>query len=632
MDTAAYLPMFLAECRENLQQLNLAVVKVEETPDDREVIDEIFRVAHSLKGMSATMGFAAMAALTHKMEDVFELLRQRAGGLEREAIDVLLECLDALEAAVESIDTTGEERLDPETLVSRLNGLVRAPGPAEPAKAAVGRDEILAKANGRPVVRVAVQLTEDAQMPAVRAFMVLSALEERGELLGSVPDREALEGFDGQGMEAWVVGDAAADLQAVAAGVPDVESVLAEPVTATAVAEKAEPAKAARKTQSVRVDAERLDQLMHHMGELVVHRTHVEQLALQAGVPGLMHAMQDLTRASQALQQMVMQVRMIPVEAVFLRFPRLVRDLSSRLGKQVELDLVGKETELDRTVVDALGDPIVHLVRNALDHGLEPADERVAAGKPAAGRLEISARHAGGSVVITVRDDGRGIDPDRVAAKAAERGLVAAGEPVDMARAVELLFTPGFSTAEATSDISGRGVGMDAVRAAIRELGGEVVMESVLGQGTTAHIRLPLTLAIVSVLLVECEGTPYAVPLDRVERTVRLGDHAVRSVAGSQMLVMRDGVLPLLDARDELALGAAPGDPDPTFAVIVRGREQRLALGVERLVGQQELVTRPLPEDVAEHSALSGGAVLSNGDIALIVDCDALGALERSLA
>ena len=651
MDTAGYLPMFLAECRENLQQLNLAVVRVEENPQDRETVDEIFRVAHSLKGMSATMGFAAIAALTHEMENVFELLRQRSGGLPPEAIDVLLECLDALEGAIESIDSTGEERLAHEPLVARLSGLVRnsETEQAEP-ETAIGRDEILARAGGRPVTRVAVAFADDVQMPAVRAFMVLSALEDRGELIGSVPEREALDGFDGQGVEAWLVTDRTPeDVRDAAASVPDVASALAELVGAPEdkPADKAAPAGGApapaaasggpsRKTQSVRVDAERLDQLMHHMGELVVHRTHVESLAAESGVPGLMHAMQDLTRASQALQQMVMQVRMIPVEAVFLRFPRLVRDLSSRLGKQVELELVGKDTELDRTVVDALGDPIVHLVRNSLDHGLEPAEERVAAGKPAAGRLQIAARHAGGSVVITVRDDGRGIDPARVAAKAVERGLITAeqAESIDAARAAELLFAPGFSTADQTSDISGRGVGMDAVRTIIRELGGEVVLESVQGSGTTAHIRLPLTLAIVSVLLVETEGLPYAVPLDRVERTVRLSDHAVRSVAGTRMLVLRDGVLPLLDARAEFGHGASgvPDEAEPSFAVIVRGREHRLALAVERLVGQRELVTRPLPDDVAEHTALSGGAVLSNGDIALIVDCDELGAFDRSVA
>ena len=291
---------------------------------------------------------------------------------------------------------------------------------------------------------------------------------------------------------------------------------------------------------------------MHHMGELVLHRTQVEALAAGADVPGLSQAMQNLTRSSHALQSMVMQVRMIPVEAVFLRFPRLVRDLSTKLGKQVELDLVGKDTELDRTVVDALGDPLVHLVRNSLDHGLEGPEEREAAGKTPTGTLTISAEHAGGNVVITVADNGRGIDPARVAAKAAERGLIAPElvDSIDSARAVELLFSPGFSTAEFTSDISGRGVGMDAVRAAIRGLGGEVIMTSELGQGTSSQIRLPLTLAIMAALIVEADGRPFAIPLDRIERTVRVADQAVRSVAGRRMLVLSDGVLPIVDAAE----------------------------------------------------------------------------------
>ena len=279
---------------------------------------------------------------------------------------------------------------------------------------------------------------------------------------------------------------------------------------------------------------------MHFMGELVLHRTQVEALIAQSDVPGLSQAMQNLTRTSHALQSMVMQVRMIPVEAVFLRFPRLVRDLSTKLGKQVDLQLVGKDTELDRTVVDALGDPLVHLVRNSLDHGLEGVEERVAAGKPETGTLTISAQHAGGNVIITVADDGRGIDAKRVASKAAERGLIdpAAVDAIDMARAVELLFTPGFSTSDVTSDISGRGVGMDAVRAAIRGLGGEVIMTSEYGKGTNSQIRLPLTLAIMAALIVEADGRPFAIPLDRIERTVRVADQAVRSVAGRRMLVL----------------------------------------------------------------------------------------------
>jgi two-component system, chemotaxis family, sensor kinase CheA len=364
---------------------------------------------------------------------------------------------------------------------------------------------------------------------------------------------------------------------------------------------------------------------MHSMGELVVHRTLVESLAAQADVPGLSQAMQELTRSSQALQAMVMQVRMIPVDAVFMRFPRLVRDLSGKLGKDVELKLVGKDTELDRTVVESLGDPLVHLIRNSLDHGLEPPADRVAAGKPKTGVLEISARHAGGNVVIEVRDDGRGIDPVKVGKRAVDRGLITAeaAATLDGKGAAELLFLPGFSTAEVTSDISGRGVGMDAVRTMIRELGGEVTLNSEIGQGTTAQIRLPLTLAIMNALLVEAGGQPYAIPLDRVERTLRLADQTLRSVAGQRMLVLRDGVLPVLDGAQALGAAAAPA-ADAEHAVIVRGQDRRLALAVTHLVGQRELVTRPLPSDVADRAAVSGGAVLSDGRIALIVDCDAV--------
>jgi two-component system chemotaxis sensor kinase CheA len=314
---------------------------------------------------------------------------------------------------------------------------------------------------------------------------------------------------------------------------------------------------------------------------------------------------------------------MIPVEAVFLRFPRLVRDLSSKLGKQVDLVLSGQETELDRTVIDALGDPIVHLVRNALDHGLESVEERVAAGKPATGTLEIAARHAGSSIVISVRDDGRGIDVERVARKACDRGLIGPDEiaAVDHARAAELLFTPGFSTADTTSDISGRGVGMDAVRSAIRGLGGEATLQAQPGGGTVAEIRLPLTLAIMSALLVQSGGLPFAIPLDRVQRTVRLADHAVRSVAGRRMLVLGDRVLPLRDLGE--AVGHPPA-PDQDHAVVVRAGDGDIALGVELLIGQRELVARALPAAVSDRAALSGGAVLADGQIALIVDCDAL--------
>jgi two-component system chemotaxis sensor kinase CheA len=678
MDTSEYMPMFLAEAQEHLQELNLAIVRLEDNPRDRETVDEIFRAAHSLKGMSATMGFAQIAKLTHEMEDVFELLRQRGEGLTREAIDTVLACLDALTASFDSIEADGEEALDPTPLVERLHGLVRArTAEQELERIATGPapDVVLEAAAGGRVLHVVAVLDDQVLMPAVRAHMVFAALGEHGELIAGAPSTDDVEQFAGQRIEAWIASEheeeavtqtvsAVSDVVAVeigevaaAASAPELE-VVAEPepepepeVVATpepeVIAESeapaetpaeapapAEPAKAAAAPKSssaartVRVDAERLDALMHSMGELVIHRTAVEALTSALDVPGLQQSMQELTRSSQALQSMVMQVRMIPVDVVFLRFPRLVRDLSGKLGKEVKLNLVGSETELDRTVVDALGDPLVHLVRNSLDHGLEPVEERVAAGKPEVGTLEIAARHAGGSVVIEVRDDGRGINPEAVARKAVERGLIdaQAATEITMKTAVELLFAPGFSTAETTSDISGRGVGMDAVRAKIRELGGEVIVDSVQGEGTTAQIRLPLTLAIVSALHVDVAGGPYAIPLDRVERTLRLSEQTVRSVAGRRMLVLDDGVLQLLDGTDVFGRRSLQRATAHEFVVIVRAQEQRLALSVDDLIGQRELVTRPLPPAVSGEP-VSGGAALADGRIALIVDCDALGLL-----
>jgi two-component system, chemotaxis family, sensor kinase CheA len=654
MDTSGYMPMFLAEAQEHLQELNLAVVRLEEDPKNRETVDEIFRAAHSLKGMSATMGFAQIARLTHEMEDVFELLRQRDEGLSREAIDTVLVCLDALTASLESIEADGEEALDPTALVERLHGLVRA-RTAEQELVRVATVPVpklvTAAAATQRVLHIVAVLDDHVLMPAVRAHMVFTALGDHGELLGAEPPVDDVEAFAGHRVEAWIASEH--EEETVAKTISDISDVVgvkisevaapsSEPETLTlpapaadpaAPAEAAEPAKAAEPpkptapkassaARTVRVDAERLDALMHSMGELVIHRTAVEALTSTLEVPGLQQAMQELTRSSQALQSIVMQVRMIPVDVVFLRFPRLVRDLSTKLGKEVKLNLVGSETELDRTVVDAVGDPLVHLVRNSLDHGLESVEERVAAGKPEVGTLEISARHAGGSVVIEVRDDGHGINPEAIARKAVERGLIdaAAAAEITMRSAVELLFAPGFSMAETTSDISGRGVGMDAVRTKIRELGGECVLDSVQGEGTTAQIRLPLTLAIVSALHVEIAGGAYAIPLDRVQRTLRLGEQRVRSVAGRRMLVLDEGVLRLLDGAEVFGRQST-GEHE--FVVIVRAQEERLALTVDGLIGQRELVTRPLPPAVSGEP-VSGGAALADGRIALIVDCDAL--------
>ena len=663
MDTSEYMPMFLAEAREHLQELNLAVVGLEENPSDRPTVDAIFRIAHSLKGMSATMGFAAIAELTHEMEDVFELLRQRTGGLSPDAINTVLACLDALSETVEGIEASGSESLDPQPLIGRLRHLVRERTP-EQAMDRVGGAELPAQAAidaaqqaGARVLHIVATLDEQVLMPAVRAHMLFAALGDHGELIGSVPAADNVEQFSGHQMEAWLASEHdESDVAASATRISDIAAVTVlelpagaaaptepapptgelltplapgetgetgGPATATAPSAGAGAGAGSQAARTVRVDAERLDQLMHLMGELVIHRTAVEALTANLSSPELHHAVQNLTRSSQSLQSMVMQVRMIPVDVVFMRFPRLVRDLSNKLGKDVELELVGRDTELDRTVVDALGDPLVHLVRNSLDHGLEPPAVRVAGGKPRLGTLTIAARHAGGSVVIEVRDNGRGIDPAAIGRKALERGMIDADAAanLDMRGAIELLFAPGFTTAETTSDISGRGVGMDAVRAKIRELGGEVLMESTLGEGTSAQIRLPLTLAIVSALQVDVAGAPFAIPIDRIERTVRLAEHSVRSIAGRRVLVLDDGVVPLLEGAHVFGRQPIAGHE---LVVLVRGGDRRLGLTVDQLVGQRELVTRPLPSVISDGQPVSGGAVLADGQIALIVDCDAL--------
>ncbi len=632
MDTREYLPAFLAEAREHLQALGLAIVRIETEPDEAATTEQIFRIAHTLKGMSATMGFSAIATLTHAMEDVFELLRQRAGGLSQEHVDVLSACLDALEAAVEGIASGGAELFDPAPLVARLEGLARSRTPEQELDRVGGvalPDHERLRSEERRVVHVVVDLEPTAAMPGVRAYMVFAALAEQGELVGSVPAPDGVERFAGRRVEAWLATHAAdAAVAACAAAIDDVAQVAVEATQPLVASEGAAAAPAARTGATVRVEAERLDELLHLMGELVIQRTAVEALTADVVVPGLVAAIQRLARSSQALQDTVTRVRMVSVETVFLRFPRLVRDLAAQLGKQVELRLEGQDTELDRTVVDALGDPLVHLVRNALDHGFEAPAEREAAAKPLSGTLTISARHVGGHVVVGVRDDGRGIDPAAVARSAFTRGLldadVAAAVAQDSARAHELLFTPGFSTTAVTTELSGRGVGMDVVRSSVRALGGEVTLSSEPGVGTLAQIRLPLTLASVSALLVHADGLVFALPLDRVERTFRLSDATVRTVAGAPMLVLDDEVVPLLDAG--AALGRGAGAQPRDYAVLLRGGERRIALAVAGLAGQRELVTRRLPAAVSPRAAAAGGAVLPDGTVALVVDCDALAA------
>ncbi|MBJ7354506.1 MAG: chemotaxis protein CheA [Thermoleophilaceae bacterium] len=540
INDSEYIELFLAEARENLETLNTAIVGVETDPTDTANIDVVFRVAHSIKGMAATMGYDQIAHLTHGMEDVFALLRERAGGLDREAIDMLFECMDMLSAMVEEVAEHGESRTDPNQLESRLRGLLR------------GHD--------------------DSAGPEVRAAVAEAVVADV-----SVPDQPA-------------------DL--VGAAVKDAQS-----------------------RATVRVEAARLDTLLHMIGELVVRRSAVEQLAIENGDTRLVAAVGELTRASQSVQDMVMRVRMVPIDTAFARLPRLVRDLSHQLGKEVILEVEGRDTELDRTAVDALVEPLMHLVRNAIDHGIEMPDARKAAGKPESGNLLIAARHEGGEVVISITDDGAGIDTDAVIARAQERGIIGS-EAFDEEQAIELLFTPGFSTRAEVTDVSGRGVGMDAVRSAVRGFGGDVSVRSQFGSGTTTELRMPLTLAILPALVVRAAGDPYALQLDRVHRTFKLEEVTLTTTAGQPVVIFDEGAMPVVNLAESFNRQSASGTPQ--FMVTVRSADRQLALVVDEMVGRRELVTRPVPERIRRDTPVSGGAVLASGEIAFIVDCEEL--------
>jgi two-component system chemotaxis sensor kinase CheA len=667
VDTSDYLGLFLDESRESLQALNASLLDLERDPSDAGALAVIFRMAHSLKGMSATMGFEAMARLTHRMEEVLAAMRDDGAPVTPVVTDALFACLDTLQEMVDRVADGDASEVDAGAVLARLDVIAAGGGVAAtlapaPADEALSDDDRMVVADaherGLSVLRVDVTFERTCRLTAVRAFMVVQELEEVGDLITSEPpaDRIASGEVDGA-VTLWVAADAGCDVDAVRARVLGVSEIADAAVPAlgpagvaagAAAAEVAQPARAADrvrreraagehrqagKVATVRVGTDRLDALMNLMGEMVIQRTRLAQLSAEHDLGDLRGAVEDLTRVTNDLQSLIMQVRMMPVDAVFMRFPRMVRDLANTLGKRLDLQISGEDTELDRTVIDGLGDPLVHMLRNAVDHGLELPEDRVAAGKDPVGVIQLSARHAGNSVVIEVRDDGKGMDPDALRASVVRKGLMdqASADALSDQEAIDLIFLPGFSTAAQTTDISGRGVGMDAVRTAITELSGEVTIRSALGQGSGFTIRLPLTLAIIQALLVQAGddlgGGPqvWAVPLEAIEETVIVDPADTRPVGGRPCMVLRDAVVPLVWLRDCLSLA---GDPAAGGAlnevVVVRSGANRLGLVVDGLVGKQDVVIKHLPGFLGDVAGVAGATILGDGSVALIVDVAAL--------
>ena len=671
MDTNQYMDMFLDESHEHLQSLNDGLLSLEDNMEDTSVVNEIFRNAHTLKGMSATMGFNKIAELTHEMEDVLDLIRKEQLKLNEDIIDTLFKCVDSLGQMIDSVGNgEAEDVVDVSDLVKKLSSISKPDQAAAPAAASaaapaenkisieltdVDKDVIKqARETGMQAIHVRVTLAETCLLKSARSYMVMNALDELGDVIKSVPSAEDLEQekFDHSfdviiitAAEEKAVQDAVNSISEISKVETNVIDLAAEEKAAAATAaapapkaaapaptaKKAAPAPAKKATaapakkvhhsQSVRVDIEKLDTLMNLMGELVINKVRLEQIGQTHRLADLTETLEQMDRVTTDLQNIVMKVRMVPVSSVFNRFPRMVRDIAKELNKEINLTIEGEETELDRTVIDEIGDPIMHLLRNSCDHGVEEPDVRESKGKPRAGEVGLIARHEGNNVVIMVTDDGAGIDAAKIRAKAVEKGMISQEEAdkMDDADAVRLVFLPGFSTADHISDISGRGVGMDVVRSKIEALSGHVDVETKIDEGSVFKIKLPLTLAIIQAMLVKVQEEMYAIPLGSIDSTINIQESEIKTVQNKEVIVLRGEIIPIIRMEKMLQVPHVK-DSDETFVVVVHTGDAKAGIVVDNLIGQQEIVIKTLGSLFTGLKMFSGATVLGDGRVALILD------------
>lgn len=657
MDTARYAELFLTESQDNLSAINHALLELERTPTASEPVGALFRAVHTVKGMSATMGYTVVAELSHELETLLDLVRRGERAVTPALMDTLFAAADALERSIErSVAGRGEE-LDASDTLAALRTAVGAPAeraaaareraPSNRTSSRKGRSKARRESAPGPAgatVAVSVSLEPDTPMAGVRAYLVIERARTLGTVVATEPPTDVLDGgaFDGRltiHVDTNAPDEEIARVIRLAGFVAEVRIARPGAAPAGAPPEPAAPngngtvAPAAvsrvadqgvlRQHRHVRIDLHRLDTMMNLIGELVITRGRLQQLSAAINDPALTEAVAQTSRLVADLQDGIMTSRMVPVWQVFDRFPRVVRDAARALGKQVDFVVQGQEIELDRSLLDEIGDPIVHLLRNAIDHGLETPDERIAAGKSPTGRLSLTAARDRSAVVIRVTDDGRGIDRDRVFARAQELGLIDAsrGDLTDE-EIVRLIARPGFSTARQVTDISGRGVGIDAVNARVRALGGTVDIRSTRGQGTSVTVRLPVTLAIVRALLARVGDETYAIPMTHVNETVHLERDTIRQVKGRDVLVLRGDVLPLVHLRDVVRLPRR--DAGGGQVVVLEVAERRAGMVVDELTGQQEIVIKPFDAVKDGLSVFSGATILGDGVPALILDVSSL--------
>ncbi|GAV12003.1 chemotaxis protein CheA [Paenibacillus sp. NAIST15-1] len=692
MDLNQYLSMFIDEANDHLQALNEHMLELENQPDDVGIVQVIFRSAHTLKGMSATMGFEDLASLTHQMENVLDLVRNQQLAMDSFIFDTLFRSLDALEAMVSDITNGGEGKADVTAIVAALQSIVKGDYKKEASSADGSSADDAEEQNerldefqrsileqsveaGMHVYYIHIQLREDCVLKAARAYMVFQVLGQYGEVVKSNPPAQDIEQdkFDNGFTVFFVSGEDAERLQQEIGQVSELDSVQVQPFTLEDIrnwnsqieevqagrqeaAATAAPAKPEVKTEqpaaseassvparkpsstpatgkavgnrTIRVDIERLDVLMNLLSEMLIDRVRLEQLSGDLKHHDLTDTVEHLSRVSSDLQNIVLKLRMVPVDTVFSRFPRMMRDLAKSLDKKIDFIITGAETELDRTVIDEIGDPLVHLLRNAVDHGIESIEDRIAAGKPETGTVHLRAFHSGNHVFIEIEEDGHGIDRAMVLKKAIKNGVVTAERAAQMSdeQVYMLLFASGFSTAEKVSDISGRGVGLDVVRSKITSLGGHVIVESKLGQGTKFIVQLPLTLSILSAMLFRLGSEKYAIPLSSIVETSMVKKEKIRRVHGGiRMVDYRESVIPLLSLS---TLFDCPNysdmEEEEVEIIIVRKGERIAALAIDDFIGQSEIVLKPLGSYLKNAPGFSGATILGDGQVALIIDPNAL--------
>lgn len=654
MEMAQYLSVFMDECQEHLHTLNMSLLALEGDPEDTSLLEAIFRAAHTLKGASATMGFNKMANITHAMEDVLSKLRTGEIAITPEIVNLLFECFDLLDALAQGIAIGHEDDIETEGLLGQLRLIVSG---GQPEARSGGKD---AKRELRPVYsaeekdmvqhaveagislfHVTVRLRPDCLLKGARAFMVLRDLEKLGQFSRTWPAIKDLEdeNFD----DSFVVGLLSTEspdrVKSVGEATTDVLSVVVEPVKVEALTVEAgtvatapafRPAADSRPAQlprlatgqTVRVEIKKLDELMNLVAELVIQHSTLEQLSGQLKVRELSESVEQVERLTLELRDQVLRARMVQVNNVFSRFPRLIRDLSRELGKEVHLEIIGGETELDRTVIDQVGDPLMHVIRNAVDHGIEPPDERASQGKTRAGVLTLRAFQESNSVVIVVEDDGRGMNLQALRDRAFESGLINAAQFENMTpeEMVDLVFLPGLSTARKVTDISGRGVGMDVVKKVIEGLGGVISVRTLQGQGTSIHIRLPLTLAIIQTLLVTVGNELFAIPTGYIDKTVSVSRDQMQTSRGQNFAMVRGEPLPILDLERALQVQPSVAPPPDADVVIIKLGDRRVGYVVHQLLRQQDVVIKTLGSYLGRVPGIAGGTILGDGRVALILD------------